>query len=136
MEKMGEGITAVATAMTQAPEETIENVGSTLQGRSQLKVRTEECLTGEGQLLMLDQFTDPALARTYLSIKSDELRLKFSKRQVERHCSGYFVDPIYNCFWRDRWKKSIDYFIHVLFLKGQVEGTIELHYESHLLLIR
>jgi hypothetical protein len=70
MEKMGEGITAVATAMTQAPEaakETIENVGSTLQGRAQLKVRTEECLTGEGQLLMLDQFTDPALARTYLS---------------------------------------------------------------------
>jgi hypothetical protein len=96
MEKMGEGIAAVASAMIQAPEaakETIENVGSTLQGQAQLKVQTEECLTVEGQLIMLDQFTDQALARTYLSIKNDELRLKFLKRQVERHGNDYFVDP-------------------------------------------
>jgi hypothetical protein len=97
MEKMGEGITAVASAMTQAPEapkETVENVGSTLQGQAQQKVQTEVCLTEEGLLLMLDQLTDPALARTYLSITKDGLRLRFLKRQVEKFDSNCFINPI------------------------------------------
>jgi hypothetical protein len=93
MEKMGEGIAAMASAMKQTPEvPPKDTVDSTLQGQAQLKVQTEACLTEEGQLLMLDRFTDLALARAYLSIQSDSLRVKFLKKQVEKHDSNYFID--------------------------------------------
>ena len=94
MEKMGEGIMAVADAMKQTPDALHKDtVDSTLQGQAQLKVQTEVCLTEEGQLLMLEQFMDLALARTYLSIQNDNLRVKFLKKQVEKHDSNYFIDP-------------------------------------------
>jgi hypothetical protein len=94
MEKMGKGIMAVADAMKQTPEVLHKDtVDSTLQGQAQLKVQTEACLTEEGQLLMLEQFMDLALARTYLSIQNDSLRVKFLKKQVEKHDSNYFIDP-------------------------------------------
>jgi Myb/SANT-like DNA-binding protein len=94
MEKMGEGIAAMASAMKQTPEvRSKDTVDSTLQGQAQLKVQTEACLTEDGQLLMLDRFTDLALARVYLSIQRDNLRVKFLKKQVERYGnSSYFID--------------------------------------------
>jgi hypothetical protein len=77
MKKMGDGILAMAEAMGKPlvePQVLVkETVNSTLQGRAQEKVQDEACLTEAGQLLMITRFTDPVLARTYLSLKKDSL---------------------------------------------------------------
>jgi hypothetical protein len=53
-----------------------ESADSTLKGQAQDKIQDEGYLTTEGQLLILELLTDTSLARTYLIIKREELRVK------------------------------------------------------------
>jgi hypothetical protein len=96
MEKMGDGILAMAEAIAKPlvePQALVkEMVDSTLQGQAQEKVQDEACLTEAGQLLMITRFTDPVLARTYLSLKKDSLRVLFFRKQLENEEGDYFID--------------------------------------------
>jgi hypothetical protein len=78
MDKMAEGITSMADAISKGSVETTvkETADSTIQGQAQEKIQDEGCLTIEGQLLMLELLTDTTLARTYLVIKKENLRAR------------------------------------------------------------
>jgi hypothetical protein len=41
---------------------------------------------------MITRFTDPVLARTYLSLKKDSLRVLFFRKQLENEEGDYFID--------------------------------------------
>jgi hypothetical protein len=84
MERMGDGIVAMAEAMKQSePLQILQgSMDSTTQEKAQAKVQEEMCLTEAGQLYMIDRFRDSALARTYLGLKKESLRLMWLKSQV------------------------------------------------------
>jgi hypothetical protein len=100
MEKMAEGITAMAEAMrlsysseSQQPHKILQGtIDYTIQAQAQEKVQEESCLTEAGQLFMIERFTDLALARTYLSLKKASLRTMFLKKQVESEDGNYFIN--------------------------------------------
>jgi len=87
LERMSEGIIAMAEAVTKGSSEIVQKdtVDSSLQGQAQEKVQEEGCLTEEGQLVMLDLLSDLGLARTYMAIKAEKLRIKWLKKQMEKH---------------------------------------------------
>lgn len=91
MDKIGDGIQAMAEAIGQ-PSETRESVTTSLQGQAQEKVQDDSRLTEEGQLLMIERFTDITVARTYLALKSKSLQLKFFKRQLQGEEGELFID--------------------------------------------
>jgi hypothetical protein len=57
-----------------------------VQAQAQEKVQEEACLTDSGILFMVERFTDPELARTYLSLK-ESVRIMFLKKQVAQEDS-------------------------------------------------
>ncbi len=87
IDKISNGLLAMAEAVTISSSEQVtkETVDSTLQGQAQEKVQDEGCLTEEGQLVMLERLSDPTLARTFMAIKSEGLRIKWLKKQLEKH---------------------------------------------------
>jgi hypothetical protein len=91
MEKIGEGILAMADAIGQ-PQESQELVRTTLQGQAQEKIQEDHRLTEEGQLLMIERFTDITVARTYLALKTKSLQLKFFKRQLQGEDGELFIN--------------------------------------------
>jgi hypothetical protein len=97
MKKIGDGILAMAEAMTKSliePSQTLvskEMVESILEGQAQEKIQNETCLTEAGQFLMIEQFTDPVLTRTYLSLKKNSLQIMFFKKQLENEEGDYFI---------------------------------------------
>jgi hypothetical protein len=88
MQEVTNGISEMAGAIRDAGSvvETIvkDTADSTVQGQAQQKIQDETCLTTEGQLLMLDLLTNATVARTYLTLKSDDLRAKWLERQLVR----------------------------------------------------
>jgi hypothetical protein len=99
MEKMAEGMTAMAESMKPSnssqsqPYRILQGtIDYNIQAEAQGKVQEETCLTDAGILYMIDRFTDPALARTYLSLKRDGLRVMFLRKQVEKEDGNYFMD--------------------------------------------
>jgi hypothetical protein len=57
-------------------------VGSTIQGLAAEKVQDEACLTPEGQIFMLDLLDKESLARIYVALKSEKLRIMWLKKQL------------------------------------------------------
>jgi hypothetical protein len=99
MSRMVDGMTAMGDAMKPSPSESQQTqqilqgtIDYDVQGQAQERVQDESCLTEAGILLMIERFTDPALARTYLSLKKETLRTMFLKDQVESVDSDYFID--------------------------------------------
>jgi hypothetical protein len=76
---------AVAEAIKQdtiANANAEETVRSTITGQAQEKVQDEVCLTVKGQLFMLRLLADSTIARTYMSIKRDELRTQWLREEL------------------------------------------------------
>jgi hypothetical protein len=98
MEKMSAGIEVIAStysAEVSSMKNNQESVSDTLQGQAQDKIQEEGRMTVEGQLVMLELLADTTLARTYLAIKKDELRVKWIKKQLEkqsRDINEFFID--------------------------------------------
>jgi hypothetical protein len=99
IEKMAEGMTAMAESMKPShssesqPQKILQGtIDYDVQALAQEKVQEETCLTDPGILFMLDRFTDPGLARTYLSLRKESLRIMFLKKQVEKEDEDYFID--------------------------------------------
>jgi hypothetical protein len=101
MEKMVEGIAVMAEAVRPShssgavaePRQILQGtIDYAIQAQAQEKVQEEPCLTEAGQLFMVERFTDPVLARTYLSLKKESLRIMFLKKQVENEDGNYFID--------------------------------------------
>jgi hypothetical protein len=100
IEKMAEGMTAMAESMKPPQSSDVKQPQKVLQGtidydvqaQAQEKVQEEACLTDSGILFMVERFTDPELARTYLSLKKESVRIMFLKKQVAQEDSDYFID--------------------------------------------
>ena len=73
MDMLAKGISSMAEAIgwdrTMTPETPKESPNATIQGQTQQKIQDEDCLTLEGQLLMLELLTDVTLTQTFLIIK-------------------------------------------------------------------
>jgi hypothetical protein len=96
MREVSVGMQAVAEAVRASAVEKVtkDEVDSTIQGQAQLKVLEEACLTDEGHMVMVELFTDPTLARTYLAYRQkDELRAKWLKKQLEK--TGGNIDALF-----------------------------------------
>jgi hypothetical protein len=96
MREVSDGMQAVAEAVKASAVEKVakDEVDSTIQGQAQLQVLEETCLTDEGHMVMVDLFTDPTLARTYLVYRQkDELRIKWLKKQLEK--TGGNIDYLF-----------------------------------------
>jgi hypothetical protein len=96
MREVSDGMQAVAEAVKASAVEKVtkDEVDSTIQGQAQMQVLEETCLTDEGHMVMVDLFTDPALARTYLVYRQkDELRIKWLKKQLEK--TGGNIDYLF-----------------------------------------
>ena len=99
IDKIGEGINNLAEAFAKKhtgkePSQQVivhqqalaeATVGSTLQGLATQKVQEEACLTLEGQLFMLDLLEKEALARTYVALESERLRVMWLRKQLQQH---------------------------------------------------
>jgi hypothetical protein len=91
MERMTEGIMALADAvkadssvsesMSSIQKETVE---STLSGQAVTRIQEESSLMEDGMLVMMDLLSDSTLARTYMAIRSESLRAKWIKKQLEK----------------------------------------------------
>jgi hypothetical protein len=96
MKEVSDGMQAVAEAVKASAVEKVakDEVDSTIQGQAQLQVLEETCLTEEGHMAMVELFTDPTLARTYLVYrKKDEIRIKWLKKQLEK--TGGNIDDLF-----------------------------------------
>jgi hypothetical protein len=99
-----DGLIAIASGMS-APIETttaIQNdtFSSTIEGQAVAKVEGETCLTKDGVILVADLLSNARPARTYMALKSDEIRKGWLKAQIVRELnlvggllSDYFIEP-------------------------------------------
>jgi hypothetical protein len=92
IDKLGESIKEVATALAAPTTIARDTVDSTIQGQAQEKVQDEKSLTLAGQMIMIHRFTDAILARTYLGLKSNTLRDLFFHQQLDDEETECFVD--------------------------------------------
>lgn len=87
-EKLSEGLLAIANSM--ASDLALPGGGSDSSSKFAVhdhaiaKIQDESCLTTDGQLIMIDLFSDEKIARTYLVIKHADLRTKWLKVQLVR----------------------------------------------------
>ncbi|KAI1001839.1 hypothetical protein K3495_g6366 [Podosphaera aphanis] len=88
MEKMSEEtLSTIANnskTSFEAQATQIALINSSLEGQAQRRVQDETCLTEEGKLIMLDLLGELTLARAYLTIKEESLRVKWLKRQLQK----------------------------------------------------
>jgi hypothetical protein len=77
----------MAEAVLKSPSESTikDTVDSTIEGQAQEKMQEEDCLTEEGQLVMLEVLSSAVLARSLMAIKGEKLRTKWLKKQLEKY---------------------------------------------------
>jgi hypothetical protein len=92
MDKMSESLSSVAEALKASDQPAKETVDSTIAGQAQQQVQDENCLTEEGQLVLLDMLSDASLARTFMAIKAEKLRTKWLKKQLEKYVESTGID--------------------------------------------
>jgi hypothetical protein len=68
---------------TNRPWQTL--LGSTVQRLAAKKIQDEACLTLEGQLFMLELLDKEALARTYVALEVEKLKVMCLKKQLQQH---------------------------------------------------
>jgi hypothetical protein len=88
MQEVSSGIPLVADAFVKGASLEAgshkKNVDSTIEGQAQQKIQEESILNDEGQLLMIELLTNATIARTYLTIKNDELQEKSLRRVLQK----------------------------------------------------